>query len=293
MKQTKETLVTIGIPFYNAEKFLEFAIRSVLNQTYTNWELILLDDGSNDNSLMIAQSFVDKRIQVISDGVNKGLVYRLNQLTLLASGEYYARMDADDIMDVERISKQLNYLLEYPEVDVVGSDYYSIDNNNEIIGRRIQNIKLDSVKSILKYGCFAHPTIMGRTSWFKKNQYDKNCERMEDIELWIRTVSNNKFKNIPEPLLFYRNVGVPTLKKYSKSNFGIIRLFRQRKKYKITFLYTIYFQFIFLLKVLVYLCFFLLGKMPYLIQNRSKPLSKEEILKCSVELTSAISEISH
>ena len=74
-------LVSIGIPFYNAEKYLDYAIRSVINQSYSNWELILIDDGSTDRSLEIAKSFSDKRIKVLSDGENKGLILRLNQLT--------------------------------------------------------------------------------------------------------------------------------------------------------------------------------------------------------------------
>ena len=101
------TLVTIGIPFYNASQFLEYAIKSVINQTYTNWELILVDDGSTDDSLSIARSFNDQRIKILSDGVNKGLVSRLNEIILNSRGSYIARMDADDIMHFERIEKQI------------------------------------------------------------------------------------------------------------------------------------------------------------------------------------------
>ena len=83
-----QILVTVAIPFYNAEAHLADAIRSVINQTYTNLEILLVDDGSTDHSLAIATSFVDNRIKVVSDGGNRGLVYRLNQSVLMAKGEY-------------------------------------------------------------------------------------------------------------------------------------------------------------------------------------------------------------
>ena len=121
-------MVTIGLPFYNAEKYLALAIESVLQQTYTNWELLLLDDGSTDNSLSIAQSYAqkDSRIKVISDGKNKNLATRLNELPSLAQGLYLARMDADDIMHSARIERQLSVLKAHPEIDVLGTNAYII-----------------------------------------------------------------------------------------------------------------------------------------------------------------------
>ena len=88
-------LVTIAIPIYNAEKFLQYAVQSVLNQTYTNWELLLMEDGSTDSTLPICCEYVkrDKRISLIRDGINRGLIYRLNESIQLAKGKYYARMD--------------------------------------------------------------------------------------------------------------------------------------------------------------------------------------------------------
>ena len=104
--------VTVGIPFYNAGKDFHTAIASVLNQTHQNIELILVNDGSTDESLSIAQSFSDKRITIIDDKLNKGLPARLNQIIDLAQGEYIARMDADDVISADRISKQVKRLEE-------------------------------------------------------------------------------------------------------------------------------------------------------------------------------------
>ena len=227
------TLVTIGIPFYNASEYLELAIRSILSQTYENWELILLDDGSSDNSVSIATKFdKDPRVRVICDYKNKGLSYRLNQISELAKGEYYARMDADDIMHPERIKIQVEYLLKNPDIDVVGASAITIDSNNRIIGLRgiVKNHDF-SVKTILRKGLFIHPSIMGTTTWFKNNPYDEKAVRIEDLELWIASCDTSTFSLIDFTCLFYRDGGEPTLKKYitnSMSSFYVIR--KHRKK---------------------------------------------------------------
>lgn len=272
-------LITIGIPFYNAGEYLYYAVCSVLNQSYTNWELILLDDGSTDDSLKIAKSFNDARISIISDGLNKGLVYRLNQSVFMAKGEFYARMDADDVMHFDRLRIQSEFLELNPDVDVVGSNYYTIDSNNDLIGLTTVNMKPDSLKSVLQNGCFAHPSILGKTQWFRNNPYNENCLRMEDLELWLRTVEVSKFKNIDEPLLFYRTIGIPTLRKYINSNVGIIKLLHKRDNYKISYSDSVYFSFVYLLKIIVYVIFFCFGKMDILIKKRSKRIDNEAMPK--------------
>jgi len=104
MSQEKP-LISIGIPFFNAEKYLALAIQSVLHQTYTHWELHLVGDGSSDHSLNIAKAYEvkDARIKVISDGENHGLPARLNELSDIANGCFYCRMDADDMMFPNRL----------------------------------------------------------------------------------------------------------------------------------------------------------------------------------------------
>ena len=175
-------LVTMAIPFYNSERYLASAIQSVINQTYQNWELLLMDDGGLDSSIFIAREFAlhDARIRIVSDGENKGLACRLNESIAIAKGEIYARMDDDDIMTIDRIEEQVRYLEEHPEVDVIGSSAIVIDENN--------NIKL----SIDQSGCtdgFLHPTVTGRTVWFQKNIYDERYRRCQDFELWLRASS--------------------------------------------------------------------------------------------------------
>lgn len=288
MQSDNSNVVTIGIPFYNAEKYLEDAIVSVVNQTYKNWNLILMDDGSTDRSLEIAKRFANEKISIVSDGENRGLVYRLNQIVELAGGSYYARMDADDIMHFERIEKQIIFLQNNPFIDVIGSSYYAIDQTNEILGFRKANSKPQSVNDILKNGCFAHPSVMAKLDWFKNNKYDGDWERMEDLELWLRTFSNSQFRNIDEPLLFYRVFGIPVLAKYVKSNMGIIKLLQKRKKYSISFFGSIYFTLFFFLKIIIYsfLDFFekvhIVLKKRFNIMNENEYREAKEILLKSI-----------
>ena len=118
---TAQPLVSIGMAVHNSEATLASAIQSLMNQTYTNWELLLADDGSSDNSLAIARSFNDPRIRIFTDGENRGLAKRLNELVAVARGELFARMDADDIAYPERFARQVAILTANPVVDLLGT----------------------------------------------------------------------------------------------------------------------------------------------------------------------------
>ena len=217
-------LVTIAIPIFNAGNFLEFAIQSVVNQTYTSWELLLMEDGSTDNSSIIARRFskIDERIKFISDGSNKGLVYRLNQSIQLAKGDYYARMDADDVMMFFRIEKQVNIMLSDETIDVLGSSTMFIDSENNISGSR--NMSGNVI-------AFIHPSVLGKTEWFRNNPYDPTAFRVEDKDLWYRTSYKSHFVNIEEPLMFYRAFGTSSSSQTFKSNMRQRKLFKKYKTY--------------------------------------------------------------
>lgn len=209
--QADKDLISVGIPFFNAEQFLSKAIESVISQSYDNWELLLLDDGSNDGSLKIAKDFEqqDNRIKVFSDGKNKGLGARLNELATLSNGEYIARMDADDIMHPNRLETQLQILKDNPNIDVLGTNAYVIDENDLVFGMRYRENS-----GLIKVEHFIHPTIMAKKQWFVDNPYDEKAIRIEDAELWYRTKNKNNFMIINEPLLFYREFGGEYYKKY-------------------------------------------------------------------------------
>ena len=154
------------MPFYNDELTLELAIKSVFAQTYQNWELILVDDGSTDGSLNIVKKITDKRVCLITDGENKGLIFRLNQIASLARGKYLARMDADDLMQPTRIEKQVEYLENNPEVDLVDTGAYSIYRNEMPKGKRgLDDINTD-VKRVIKHAMLLHASVTGKTNWF-------------------------------------------------------------------------------------------------------------------------------
>lgn len=207
--------VTIGIPVFNAGKYLENAIYSVLSQTYQNFELLISLDGVTDNSAEISKSFNDNRIHLIEGKENRGIAYRLNEQVKLAQGYYFARMDADDIMFPDRIETQLKYMLENPDIDVVGSQAAVIDENNKIIGLRICDPHFTS-QTIRKKILFIHPTIFGKTSWFLKNTYSVELDGVEDFYLWNTTFSKSKFYVLSETLLFYRDPPLSAINTYLK-----------------------------------------------------------------------------
>lgn len=270
MMNKSTDLVSIGIPFYNSDKYLDFAIRSVLNQSYPNWELILVDDGSKDESLLVAKKYAyDSRITILSDGQNKGLPARLNELSKLAKGKYYARMDADDIMFPNRIEIQLTFMQENPEIDVLGACAVSIDNQNRIVGKRnCRSTVKNSKKDIIQNGCFIHPSVMGKRSWFVNHSYDVGFKRSQDLELWVRTVDSSHFYILEEPMIFYREIGIPTFKKYYESVLAIYTIYNKYVKSK-----HIRFYLKLLVKLAVYFVFYIFKRTDYLVSRRSEELT--------------------
>ncbi len=202
--------LTIGIPFYNPGEYFFDSIKSILLQSFNDFELILIDDGSSDDSLTVAKSFSDPRIVVVSDNLNLGLPARLNQIVNLSRGEYIARMDADDLVSLERLVKQVQFLDENPDIDIVSTGICSISNNCEFMSVRIpkftKRLDLNLDDGIKGATGVAHATIMARKSWCLRNRYDESAKLMEDYQLWIDSLIRNDLKVgfIKEPLYFYR-----------------------------------------------------------------------------------------
>jgi glycosyltransferase involved in cell wall biosynthesis len=208
--------VTIAIPFYNAESFLPDAIRSVFAQTYQNWELILLDDGSTDNSLEIARSVKDPRVRVISDGRNKKLAARLNEVTQLARYEYIARMDADDLMSPERIEIQMRLLEGNPDIDLVSTSLYSVTNNLALVGYRgTGDSDVSFGRLIRRQVGILHASLLARKEWYQRNRYLENLKVGQDSDIWLRASKKNdlRIKILATPLYVYREEGNITAKK--------------------------------------------------------------------------------
>ena len=213
--------ISIGIPFYNAESYLEYAICSVLAQTYLYWELILIDDGSSDNSLSIANKYAgnDDRIRVISDGENRKLPNRLNQIINEANYDYIARMDADDIIHPNRLKLQLDFLKANAEYDLVSTGIVSIDNYNNVYGYRNVAKIVNNFEKVEKSYPIVHASILAKKRWHVRNLYDESRPRSQDYELWCRAISNQDLKIavLPDLLYYYREEGNLSLQKIVRS----------------------------------------------------------------------------
>ena len=192
-------LVTIGVPAYNAGKTIGAMIKTVLAQSYGNWELLIVDDGSKDDTVAVAKSFEDSRIKVFSDGENRKIAARLNQLVDMAQGRFFARMDADDEMLPDRIERQVGYLLAHPEVDVLGGGAIIIDETGKAYGAR------NVVEAPAEVSSFIHPTVVGKTEWFRDNRYDGRFSGCEDFELWLRAKRSSVFHLLDGAVIRYRD----------------------------------------------------------------------------------------
>ena len=260
------------MPFYNAEAYLEDAIKSVLAQTFQEWELILVDDGSSDGSLDIAKKYeqLDSRIRVISDGLNKKLPARLNQIINEAKYDYIARMDADDVMHPQRLEKQLSFLEDNKKYDLVSSGLISIDNQNEVKGFRCVCQLYDNFsKPSLSYP-IVHPSVMARKSWYLRNQYSERYPRAEDFELWTRSIINNDFRMavLPDLLLYYREEGNLSRDKIIKSYKDLLKIYKSYSKKFFNFnILKIY------LKILVINLIFYTGNLQKIAKRRNESFS--------------------
>lgn len=192
---------------YNGGRFLREAIESCLNQTYTNLELIIIDDGSLDNSLEIIKSFEDKRIRLIINEANKGQSYSRNKGIKESSGEYIAVMDADDVAYLDRIEKQVNFLLGNKNISIIGSFVSIIDEQSKIIKTRRLPVANDDIKVDLIFNCpLVHSSVMWRKCDFEYYDlsYSLDFVYAQDMELWSRVMFYLNFSNIPEPLVYSR-----------------------------------------------------------------------------------------
>ena len=198
-------LVSIGMPVRNCQETLQLAIRSLLAQTYLHWELILIDDGSSDETLRIAQSFADPRIKIHSDGEWRGLPARLNQAIALSQGKYFARMDGDDVAYPERFERQVSYLKQHPGVDLVGARVMVFGLDGIPLGKRTvpETHAAICARPIAGFP-IVHSTYVGRLEWFQHYGYRQIAVRCEDNDLLLRAYRFSRFANVPEILLGYR-----------------------------------------------------------------------------------------
>lgn len=198
-------LVSIGMSVRNCASTLEMALRSILQQTYIHWELWLLDDGSTDETIDVARQFNDPRIHLIADGENLGLASRLNQAVGLAKGQYFARMDGDDVCYPERLERQVAFLAARPDLDLLGCGAVVFNGDGLAVGRLPLRLEHAEICARPWAGFYlAHPTWMGRLDWFRKHPYRQGALRAQDQDLLLRTYHRSRFAALPDILLGYR-----------------------------------------------------------------------------------------
>lgn len=201
--------VTVLMPVYNAERYLREAIDSILAQTFTDFELLLINDGSTDGSVSIIESYDDPRIRLAHNERNLGLVPTLNKGIDLARGEYIARMDSDDVSMPERLEKQVAFMDANSDCSVVAAKILQIDEDGRELGLWKGDagaVTPQGICSRLPFVCcLAHPTVMARTSILQAYRYNPARRHVEDYDLWLRLCADGrKIEKLDEQLLRYR-----------------------------------------------------------------------------------------
>lgn len=198
--------VSIVMPAYNAEKYINETINSILNQSYKDFEFIIINDGSSDRTKEIILSYSDERIVYLENEKNSGIVVTLNKGLEKASGEYIARMDSDDISLVNRLEKQVEFMDKNLDVGVLGTGICvfgdSINDQERVFTTNSEQLKAELIFN----SCIAHPTVMIRSSILKNNNlnYSEEFAGAEDYHLWWRIAKVSKIATLPDILVKYR-----------------------------------------------------------------------------------------
>lgn len=197
--------ISIVIPTYNQSEYLQEAVESVLNQTYKNIEIIIVDDGSTDNTLGVVRSFDNNKIIYIQQK-NKGASSARNTGIKKANGEYIAFLDSDDLWLKNKLRKQIDFIKENPEIGLLGTGCYQMINIGKMIHKKIfpfENKILQ--KDLIKYNPFIQSSVMIRKNVFDDiGLYDEKFKESEDYDLWLRIAQKYKIANLPEALITKR-----------------------------------------------------------------------------------------
>lgn len=199
---TVPPIISVVMPVYNAEKYLNEAIDSILSQTFTDFEFIIINDGSSDGSEAIILSYDDERIRYIKNNENLQIVKSLNKGITLAKGQYIARMDADDVSLPERLEKQLAFMGKNANIDACGTWMGIIGESNHVWS---YPEKHEEIKAQLLFNTpMSHPTLLFKKSFFDDFLYKDVSNKAEDYYLWCESIDSKVFANIPNVLYLYR-----------------------------------------------------------------------------------------
>ena len=204
--QNAAPVLTVAMSVLNGGDYLHLAVKSIVEQTFQDWELLILDDGSTDSAIDRLHCLGDPRIIVVRDGASKGLSARLNQAIDMARGRYFARMDHDDVSHPNRLAEQVNFLERNIHVDLVATKCVTINEQDKPVGYLpfALNHKMICAKPWLGFP-MPHPSWMGRVSWFRRYYYqDPAPYRCEDNELLLRAHKTSIYESVDTVLLAYR-----------------------------------------------------------------------------------------
>jgi glycosyltransferase involved in cell wall biosynthesis len=218
--------VTIGLPFYNCASTLRFAIESIKQQTFKDWELIIIDDGSTNGTFQLLSNEWDERIRMVRYNDNRGLAFRLNEITRLARGNFIARMDADDLMHPRRIERQME-MLRVTGASIVTTEAFVIDSNNKVLGQRRPSRTYQTPQQVLRHNGPIHPTMMACREFFVRCPYLCEPRRAEDLAMWTTALKTEKVVTLPDRLHFYREDTAFDFPKYRRTMAAHRQIFRQ------------------------------------------------------------------
>lgn len=198
--------VTVLIPVYNCQKYVAEAIESVLEQGFSDFELLLIDDGSTDGSRDILGSYADPRIRVILNETNLGIPRTLNKGLGLARGEYFALLDNDDFASPNRLELQVDFLERHEEYAAVGTWAVTTDEEGRTLGQiKRLFVAPDEVQSQLLFRCcLLHPSMTARTSVLRSHVYREDFVTCADFDLWVRVAKTHRIGSLPSILMHHR-----------------------------------------------------------------------------------------
>lgn len=199
-------LLTVALPTYNGERYLDETIRAILAQSFKDFELLILDDSSRDGTLACVSRVTDPRIRVHCNEVNLGLPTNMNIALAMAKGKYLARVDQDDIPTPDRFARQVAYLEDHPEVTVVGSQIEHFGDLNAGSTLPLDDAQIKA-RFVSGDAYFANQASMGRTDFYQSHrlQYDASLYVVDDLGFWFDCMLQGaKFANLPEALTRYR-----------------------------------------------------------------------------------------
>jgi glycosyltransferase involved in cell wall biosynthesis len=201
----KAPAVTVLLPAYNAEAWIRGAIESVIRQSFGDFELLAIEDGSSDRTGQILGEYSDTRVRLIRHETNRGLVPSLNEGLELARGSFIARMDADDVAHPKRLERQVSFMRSNPEVGICGT-WFVITGAGEPKRVCPPTTHDDMAAALFFRSPIGHPTVMMRRSFLKETglRYSAEARHAEDFDLWVRARTRTRFANLPEYLLEYR-----------------------------------------------------------------------------------------